>query len=146
MICQKIMLGLYQVNKGLFKKWSFPLRISSVNMTKIAEEILVGKLYFLCSENILVENENVKKDHKLFQTKLLTFFPWNYYISMFFLKLILLALISFLSFCSSYNLNSKKSDFSEKHYQMLCKKYFQKYLCSLLKIGVKSDQNLIPNW
>ena len=30
----------------LHKKWSFPLRISSVNVT---EEILNGKLYFLCS-------------------------------------------------------------------------------------------------
>ena len=43
----------------LHKKWSFPLRISSVNMTKLhfpadlvtlTEEILNGKLHFLCSE------------------------------------------------------------------------------------------------
>ena len=31
------------------KKWSFPLRISSVNVTKISEGILNRKLYFLCS-------------------------------------------------------------------------------------------------
>ena len=43
---------------ALHKKWSFPLRISSVNMTKstgncglvtFTEEILNGKLHFLCS-------------------------------------------------------------------------------------------------
>ena len=39
---------------SLHKKWSFPLRISSVNVTKSArftctEEILNGKPYFLCS-------------------------------------------------------------------------------------------------
>ena len=43
---------------SLHKKWSFPLRISSVNVTKSAvscgfgpftEEILNGKLHFLCS-------------------------------------------------------------------------------------------------
>ena len=39
----------------LHKKWSSPLRISSVNVTKSAvstftEEILKGKLYFLCSD------------------------------------------------------------------------------------------------
>ena len=33
---------------SLHKKWSFPLRISSVNMTKYAE-ILNWKLHFLCS-------------------------------------------------------------------------------------------------
>ena len=43
---------------SLLRKWSFPLRISSVNVTKsleiadlvtFTEEILVGKLHFLCS-------------------------------------------------------------------------------------------------
>ena len=33
----------------LHKKGSFPLRISSVNVTKFTEEILNGKLHFLCS-------------------------------------------------------------------------------------------------
>ena len=33
----------------MHKKWSFPLRISSVNLTKFTEEILNGKLHFLCS-------------------------------------------------------------------------------------------------
>ena len=37
------------------KKWSFALRISSVNMTKVrvtfTEEILTGKLHFLCSDS-----------------------------------------------------------------------------------------------
>ena len=42
----------------LYKKWSFPLRIFSVNVTKPAdpadlftftEELLNGKLHFLCS-------------------------------------------------------------------------------------------------
>ena len=45
--------------KSLYRKWSFPLRIYSVTMTKSAvscgfvtftEEILNGKLHFLCSE------------------------------------------------------------------------------------------------
>ena len=48
------------MKKTLLKKWSFPLRISSVNVTKSAvscgfdhtyEDILNGKLHFLCSEN-----------------------------------------------------------------------------------------------
>ena len=39
--------------KSLHKKWSFPLRISLVNVTKIAEEILNGKLHFLC-RNIFI--------------------------------------------------------------------------------------------
>ena len=43
---------------SLHKKWSFPLRISSVNVTKLefpadlvifTEEIVNGKLHFLCS-------------------------------------------------------------------------------------------------
>ena len=34
----------------LHKKWSFPLRISSVNATKFTEEILKKELHFLCSE------------------------------------------------------------------------------------------------
>ena len=38
---------------ALHKKWSFPLRISSVNVTKsaVTEEILNGKLRFLCSDD-----------------------------------------------------------------------------------------------
>ena len=35
----------------LHKKWSFPLRISSVNLVTFTEEILDGKLHFLCSVN-----------------------------------------------------------------------------------------------
>ena len=53
------------VEKALQKKWSFPLRISSVNVTKstdnyvtqvtaglvtFTKEIINGKLHFLCSE------------------------------------------------------------------------------------------------
>ena len=41
------------IRKVLHRKWSFPLRLSSVNVTKSqfsAEEILNGRLYFLCSE------------------------------------------------------------------------------------------------
>ena len=50
------------------KKWSLPLRISSVNVTKSAEtcgfvtfseEILNGKLYFLCSEKLSKSVETV---------------------------------------------------------------------------------------
>ena len=46
---------------ALYKKWSFQLRISSVNVTKTAvscgfgeftEEILNGKIYFLCSNGV----------------------------------------------------------------------------------------------
>ena len=49
------------MEQALHKKQSFPLRISSVNLTKSAgncgfdhiyEEILNGKLQFLCSEGI----------------------------------------------------------------------------------------------
>ena len=38
----------------LHKKWSFPLRISSVNadLVTFTEEILNGKLYFLCSARV----------------------------------------------------------------------------------------------
>ena len=47
------------VSQTLHKKWIFPLRISSVNMTKSAETadlatftegVLNGKIQFLCSE------------------------------------------------------------------------------------------------
>ena len=47
----------------LHKKWSFPFRISSINMTKsaencefghITEEVFKGKLHFLCSEFMLI--------------------------------------------------------------------------------------------
>ena len=49
---------------ALHKKWSFPLRISSVNVTKSAttdlvtftEEILNGKLHFLCVSNTYKTN------------------------------------------------------------------------------------------
>ena len=46
-------------HERLHKKWKFPLRISSVNMTKsletsdlvtLTEEIFIGKLHFLCRE------------------------------------------------------------------------------------------------
>ena len=47
---------------SLRKKWSFPLRISSVNVTKSAtanlvtftEEILNGKLHFLCRVSLIL--------------------------------------------------------------------------------------------
>ena len=48
-----------KISKTLYKKYSFPLRISSVNVTKSAgnlvtftEEILNGKPRFLCSETL----------------------------------------------------------------------------------------------
>ena len=34
----------------LQKKWSFPLRVSSVDLVTFTEEILNGKLHFLCSD------------------------------------------------------------------------------------------------
>ena len=53
----------WKFEKTLHKKWSFPLGISAVNVTKFAdlvtadlviftEENLNGKLHFLCSEII----------------------------------------------------------------------------------------------
>ena len=43
-------LERYELNTRLHKKQSFPLRISSVNVkVTFAEEILNGKLHFLCS-------------------------------------------------------------------------------------------------
>ena len=51
--------GLLITKHSLHKKWGFPLRISSVNVTRsavswvfghITEEILNGKLHFLCSD------------------------------------------------------------------------------------------------
>ena len=42
---------LKEIKKSLHKKWSFPIRISSVHVTKpLTEEILNGKLHFLRSE------------------------------------------------------------------------------------------------
>ena len=41
------------MDKRLHKKWSFPFKISSVNVTKstgILKKILNGRLHFLCSE------------------------------------------------------------------------------------------------
>ena len=39
------------IQHAMHKKWSFLLRISSINVTKSAmEEILDGKLHFLCSD------------------------------------------------------------------------------------------------
>ena len=43
------------------KKWSFPLRILSVNVTKFTEEILNEKLHFLCNVSFLIfENHLIK--------------------------------------------------------------------------------------
>ena len=66
--CIQIQLNSIIVHKN----WSFPLRISSVNVTKSAgnhrklvtftEEILNGKLYFLCSMN---ETENIVHVHSV---------------------------------------------------------------------------------
>ena len=48
---------------SLHKKWTFPLRISSVNANKFAdlvtftEEIVNGRLYFLCSALLMQNNE-----------------------------------------------------------------------------------------
>ena len=47
-------------NQSLHKKWNFPLKISSVNVQETAdlitftEELLNGKLHFLCSELLLI--------------------------------------------------------------------------------------------
>ena len=45
------------IDDALHKKWSFPLMVSSVNVTKSAgnftEEILNGKIHFLCSDGEL---------------------------------------------------------------------------------------------
>ena len=53
----KILITFASKKSSLHKKWRFPLRISTINMTKSAtadlvtftEEILIEKLYFLCS-------------------------------------------------------------------------------------------------
>ena len=55
----------FSMNNTLHKKWSFLLRISSVNVTKSArdcknpewKEILDGKLHFLCSDNTIYYNK-----------------------------------------------------------------------------------------
>ena len=57
MVCLQNKLAIYP----LHKKWSFPLKISSVNVTKqqfstdlvtFTEEILIGKLQIFCSDLI----------------------------------------------------------------------------------------------
>ena len=57
-LVSSLMLYLTRWKFTLHKKWSFPLRISSINLTKSAgncdlvtftEEILHGKFHFLCS-------------------------------------------------------------------------------------------------
>ena len=54
------------------KEWSFPLKISSVNVTKssiicgfgpFAEEIVSGKLHFLCSQLLFWKHWKVCKSH-----------------------------------------------------------------------------------
>ena len=57
-----VMLCRKWLTPTLHKKWSFPLRVSSVNVTNsavycdlvtITEEIRNGKLHFLCSESFV---------------------------------------------------------------------------------------------
>ena len=52
-------------HKLLYKKWSVPLRISSVNVSAdlviFTEEILNGKLHFLCSEQCWIDTDSDKK-------------------------------------------------------------------------------------
>ena len=57
-------------NDTLHKKWSFPLRISSV-----CEEILNGKLHFLCSGNYLAIMSQVQRGfhRQIFATSQLYF-------------------------------------------------------------------------
>ena len=54
----KVLPNLFKVKQSLHKKWSFPLKSSSVNVTKspftadlvtFTEDIFNGKLHFLCS-------------------------------------------------------------------------------------------------
>ena len=54
-----VVSSIFRLNHSLHKKWGFPFRISSVNVTKsvrtadlvtFTEEILNGKPHFLCSD------------------------------------------------------------------------------------------------
>ena len=63
---------LYTISTYTTQKWSFPLKISSVNETKVAvscrfghitEKILNGKLYFLCSD---INENDVKNTNTLY--------------------------------------------------------------------------------
>ena len=63
-------------NYTLHKKWSFPLRISPVNVSKFADldtftgEILNGKLHFLCSDTrCSVKKKSVLKTLAIFTGK-----------------------------------------------------------------------------
>ena len=69
----------------LHKKWSFPLRISSVNLDLVSftEEILNGKLHFLCSLTSLA--------------KRLSIHLWNKW-------LWILILLQPLPYCNSWNI------------------------------------------
>ena len=83
---------------SLHKKWSLPLRISSVNVTKSAgncgfstftEEILNGKLQFLCSDRCVPNQEDIFLPVKIFSGILFfidhfliikkSFFSWYFF-------------------------------------------------------------------
>ena len=54
-----LVFHFHSLTNTLHKKWSFPLRISSVNVTTadLTEEILNGKLHFLCNDIHLVNRD-----------------------------------------------------------------------------------------
>ena len=62
-------------NYTLCKKWSFPLRISPVNVSKFADldtftgEILNGKLHFLCSDTRCCVKKKCSKNFSNFHRK-----------------------------------------------------------------------------
>ena len=53
----------FKVQFSWYKKWSFLLRISSVNVTKSAE-IINGKLHFLCSVLRVLRRRNPESVHE----------------------------------------------------------------------------------
>ena len=77
----------------LHKKWSFPLKISSVNVTKsagncglvtVAEEIFNGKLHFLCCgiQHINLRSGNLLKrrpQHKCFHVNFTKFLRKHFF-------------------------------------------------------------------
>ena len=114
-------LSLITFPQSLHKKWSFPLRISSVNVTKFAvsldlvtstEKILNGKLHFLCSEFISKSLFRLER-FRLLHDRWLVLTFYIAFISLFTTPFISLNFLTVLIQSDSQNLNVLNKTFTK---------------------------------
>ena len=97
--------GIVRNTYSLHKKWSFPLIVSSVNVT-FTEEILDGKLHFLCSDSSYYLMSNLNAVPKvLIKTYLLTGSSTKlcYYVMA---RLLILTITPYLTFSEGQHYNA----------------------------------------